>query len=137
MRVIYICLFSLLISYAGYAQPRAKKIETLKLAYLIERLDLNDTEEQDFRTVYNNYQKELNDLMRQKRLSRLEQRSKGPDQALDDELTYETRILDLKKHYRKEFSQIMSKQKAATLFLAEREFREKLIKELQNRRDKY
>lgn len=138
MRLSIIILFvcSLGATESLYAQPgKAKKIDMLKIAYLTKRLDLNEDQAKQFWPVYNNYQNELGALIREKRLSSTK-RTKGPDTGLDDELTFESRILNLRKHYRNEFKRILPPEKIATLFKAEREFREQLIEELKQRRKK-
>jgi len=138
MRLSIIILFvcSLSATESLYAQPgKAKKIDMLKIAYLTKRLDLNEDQAKQFWPVYNNYQNELGALIREKRLSSTK-RTKGPDTGLDDELTFESRILNLRKHYRNEFKRILPPEKITTLFKAEREFREQLIEELKQRRKK-
>ena len=138
MRLSIIILFvcSLGATESLYAQPgKAKKIDMLKIAYLTKRLDLNEDQAKQFWPVYNNYQNELGALIREKRLSSTK-RTKGPDTGLDDELTFESRILNLRKHYRNEFKRILPPEKITTLFKAEREFREQLIEELKQRRKK-
>jgi hypothetical protein len=111
---------------------RAKQIESIKIGYITRRLELTPEESQKFWPVYNQFQLEQNQIIQQKRKARL-QNANNPDQMIDDDFHYDTKILELKKSYRKEFSKIISPEKIKSLYTAERDFREELIKQLKNR----
>ncbi len=120
---------------AGYAQEnpeRVKRIEALKAAFITKKLDLNPDEAKSFWPVYNNYQNEITSLVKQKKLNRSENKGK-PEEALDNDMEYDTKMVDVKKKYRKEFSKVLPAQKVLELYNAEREFREELIRELRER----
>lgn len=133
--------FSLLpFFYTGaHAQPgkdpraaMSRKIEALKAEFLTKRLDLTPGEAQKFWPVYNSYQKELSAIFRERHEAKKAHRENG---ANYDELKYEARILELKKKYKKGFSDALPQEKVETLYTAEREFREQLINQLRKRRD--
>jgi hypothetical protein len=115
-------------------QSRAKQIETIKIGFITRKLDLSIEESQKFWPVYFQFQKEQNLLLKQKREARL-QNANDADQAIDDDLYFDTKILELKKKYRGEYGKILSAEKVKKLYQAEREFKEELIKLLKTRTD--
>jgi len=113
---------------------RWKQIESIKIGYLTKKLDLTTEESQKFWPVYNQYQHELYKLTKQKKEAR-EQNAANPDQSIDDDFDFDTKILNHKKKYRIEFGKILSAEKVKTFYIAERDFKEELIKQLKNRSD--
>ena len=114
-----------------FAQNTKKeKIESLKIAFVTKKLDLSPEESQIFWPVYNQYQKEIGDLILQRRTA---QKDSDTD-AVDEDLDIEGKIVDVRKKYRKEFSRVLSPEKINQFYQAEREFREELIKQLKSRR---
>lgn len=109
---------------------KKEKIESLKIAFVTKKLDLSPEESQIFWPVYNQYQKEIGDLILQRRAAR---KDSEPD-AIDEDLDIEGKIVDVRKKYRKEFSRVLSPEKINQFYQAEREFREELIKQLKSRR---
>ena len=137
MRLIVIFLFNFLVALSALAQEnhqdRHKRIEALKATFITQKLNLTPEEAQNFWPVYNQYQSELGDLYRKKRQNQ-QAKKNNPDQALNNDLDLETKIVNTKKKYYKEFSRILPSEKVLALTQAEREFREQLIKELRERR---
>jgi hypothetical protein len=131
---LFIFLFSITLGFAQ--QPnggkRVKEIEAIKIGYLTRRLSLTPEESQKFWPVYNSYQKELLIINKQKRENRVTQNA-NPEKLVDNDFKFDTQILELKKRYRVEFAKILSAEKVKSLYIAEREFREELIKQLKNR----
>ena len=111
---------------------KVKRIDALKAAFITKKLDLKPEEAKTFWPVYNNYQEEITTLVKQKRKNRTENKEK-PQEALDNDVEYEAKIVDVKKRYQKEFSKVLPAQKVLDLYNAEREFREELIRELRER----
>jgi hypothetical protein len=136
---IYIILLSFISITNSFAQQpnqgrRVKEIEAIKIGYLTRRLALTPDESQQFWPVYNAYQRELLSINKQKKENRILQND-NPEKLVDDDFKFDTQILELKKRYRKEFAKILSSEKVKTLYIAEREFREELIKQLKKRRE--
>ena len=113
-------------------QKRAKEIEAIKIGYITGRLSLSPEESQKFWPVYFQFQKDQAQIITQKRQARL-QNAGNPDQLIDDDFNYDTKILELKKKYRQEFGKILPPEKVKALYIAERDFREELIKQLKKR----
>ena len=130
---IIICL---IINTGLMAQDRRghyERIEAIKVAFITKKLDLTTEEAQKFWPVYNNYQKELMELMRKRREDR-QKTDIAPNDKINADLNYESRILDLKKKYKKLYLKAIPADKVLLLYQAEREFREHLIKQLNHRR---
>ena len=110
-----------------------QRIEAIKVAFITKKLDLTTEEAQKFWPVYNNYQKELMVLMRKRREDR-QKTDIDPNEKINVDLTYESRMLDLKKKYKKLYLKVITAEKVLLLYQAEREFREHLIKQLKHRK---
>jgi hypothetical protein len=110
-----------------------QRIEAIKVAFITKKLDLTTEEAQKFWPVYNNYQKELMVMMRKRREDR-QKTDIDPNEKINVDLTYESRMLDLKKKYKKLYLKVIPAEKVLLLYQAEREFREHLIKQLKHRK---
>jgi hypothetical protein len=113
-------------------QKRSKQIEAIKIGYITRRLALTPEESQKFWPVYDQFQEEQSQLIKQKRQARI-QNAENPDQLVDEDFYFETKMLELRKKYRQEFGKILSPEKVKALYIAEREFKEELIKQLKKR----
>lgn len=109
-------------------QQRFERIETEKIAFITQQLELTPQEAQRFFPLYNNYRKELNVVLQSNRGS-----GNSRERSRMDELAAETAILAIKKKYRSQYSEIVGTARASRFFEVEREFREKLVKELRRR----
>jgi hypothetical protein len=126
----------LMLSTSLFAQSKSERyeqIETIKVAFITKKLDLSSEEAQKFWPIYNNYQKELMLLMKKRREERL-RTDIEPNDKINLDLSYESKMLDLKKKYKKLYSKAIPAEKILLLYQAEREFREHLIKQLNHRR---
>jgi hypothetical protein len=100
------------------------KIESLKIAYLTNKLTLSPEEAQKFWPVYNKYTDEI-------RSTRLEARQKK-----QSEIVTEEKILGIRKRYNTEFGRVLSAEKVNAFFKAEKDFGSYLQKEILERRQK-
>jgi hypothetical protein len=126
----------LILSVTVFAQSKSERheqIETVKIAFITKKLNLNTEEAQIFWPVYNDYQKELMILMKKRREERL-RKDIDPNEKINLDLSYEGKMLDLKKKYKKLYSKAIPPEKILLLYQAEREFREHLIEQLNHRR---
>ncbi|MFC5282703.1 hypothetical protein [Pedobacter alpinus] len=137
--IITILFFALFmatnIAFAQQNQSRNKKtqqIEAIKMGFISGRLNLTDEESASFWPVYKQYQKETAQLLQQKKKAR-ELNSTNPNKSVDDDFIFDTKILELKKKYRNEFRKSLNPEKLKALYLAERDFRTELIKQLKQR----
>src|SRR5690606_33706831 len=137
----------LLVSTGAVAQEsraqRFERIEAEKIAFITEALKLTPLEAQKVFPVYNQYFKESSTLKREKRNSRPNyaptlQSQKVPGNSLNpshrDVLAFDAKELEVKKIYRKRFTDILGAARASRFFEVEEEFRNYLLRELQQRR---
>lgn len=118
-----------------------QKIESLKMAYLTQQLDLTPKEAQKFWPVYNQYQQEMQKINQEERSNRKERNNlKNPsdqqiEQSLDRDFQLRQQALQLRENYRKQFRKVIPPRKVSKLYQSEREFNMKLIQELRRRQN--
>ena len=122
-----------LTSFAQKSWGRSEQIESIKVAFITSKLDLTSEEAQKFWPVYNNYTKEFLELLKKKKEARYNDNS-DPNETINADILYESKMLELKKRYRKLYAKAIPPQKILALYRAESEFREHLYKQLNNRR---
>jgi hypothetical protein len=115
---------------ATYAQQDGKgdKIESLRIAFISQRLSLTPEEAQKFWPIYNSYRAEVEAL--RKNFKGTPESKPTADQSLD----FEQKKLDLKKKYKVQFDAAIGKTKVDQLYALEREFYQKL-KEAKDQRE--
>lgn len=97
----------------------SEKIQSLKIAFITQKLQLTPDEAQKFWPVYYQYENEIHGLQ-------LDYKN-GP--ALQNE----EKLLSIRKKYASSFEKVIGPQKLNNFFNAERDFRNVLIRRLQNR----
>lgn len=119
-KVLFILITLMVFSHSTFAQRNGNdRVEALKIAFLTERLQLTQSEAQRFWPVYNSYEAEVRKL-----------RADSKDGSV---IENEEKLLQVRKKYNTSFEKILGKDKTNTLFSAEKEFRNILIKRLKNR----
>ena len=103
-------------------ESRTEKVQALKIAFITQKLELTSTEAQKFWPIYNRYETDLRQVIIDNRV--------GGD-AIDNE----EKVLNVKKKYRTEFSNVIGPSKTTILFNAEREFRGVLMRQLKGKHE--
>ena len=129
---------------AGWAQPgmpreRMERIHAAKMAYITDRLRLSSEQSGNFIPLYNEYERELRGI-RQSFFKKY--KGTKPDEAddatsrqfVDDDLDYQQQVIELKRRYNDRFLKVISPQQLSDLYKAEREFRQILMKRLEQRK---
>jgi hypothetical protein len=97
------------------------RLEALKIAYITNKLNLSPEEAQKFWPLYNQYSLEL-------KLTRLKaMNNKSSELELDESL------LNIRKKYSGQFSQVLPQAKVDTFFKSEKEFGHFVEKEMERR----
>lgn len=131
---------------AAYGQPpkladdKREHIESLKISFITQKLDLTRDEAQRFWPVYNEYYDALQSL-RNERKEELRSYSERFDQLSDKEMAdmvdkqiiYRQRELDVRKKYHAEFKSVLPVKKVALLYRAEDEFKANVLREFKAR----
>lgn len=101
-------------------EGRYEKIQSLKIAFITQKLELTADEAQKFWPVYNLYETDIRQVIKD---------NKSGGDAIDNE----EKLLNVKKRYRTEFVKIIGPLKTNILFNVEREFRGVLMRHLKNK----
>lgn len=122
---------------------RFERIEAEKIAFITKELDLTPAEAQKFFPVYNQYYQEISKLKQERRATRRIQsgqrleHNKIPGNNFNssdrDILAFDAKELEVKKIYRKHFAAVVGQARASRFFEVEEEFRNYLLRELQQR----
>ena len=121
-------------SQSGRAQndgTRREQVEALRIEYLTNKLHLSSAEAKEFWPVYNNYRADLVTL----RNNFFPKNERTIPLDADKRLDFEQKKLDLKKHYKPEFEQILGKEKLNLLLSSEDDFKKLLMQTLRTRRE--
>lgn len=101
-------------------ENRSEKIQSLKIAFITQKLELTTDEAQKFWPVYNRYETDIRQVYKD---------NKSGGDAIDNE----EKLLNVKKRFRTEFVKVIGQPKTNTLFNAEKEFRGVLMRHLKNK----
>lgn len=116
------------------------KIQTLKIAYLTERMNLTPEEAKNFWPLYDQYQIDMRTLIKARREHSLDGISLSAatdeqvQEALRNDYENQKKALDLRYAYEQKFLHVLSARKVFILYKAEKSFNMQLIKELKSRR---
>ena len=131
------------------AQPQRDKqetrdrIEAMRISFITQRLDLSTEEAQKFWPVYNEYRKELEQVLGNKEEG---PHHHGPKPDIDkmsdsevktmmeEEMEKHAKLLTLRKNYFQKFQKVLPIKKVAKLYDAERDFQRQLIRKLSDKR---
>jgi hypothetical protein len=102
-----------------------EKIQALEIAFISRKLNLNENEAQRFWPIYNEYKRDVRQVM-------LTQRNNPKRDVLDNEQM----LIDVRKKYKERFVGVIGQPRMNKFFEAEREFRGVLLNQLKNRPNK-
>ncbi|MBK9276294.1 MAG: hypothetical protein IPM49_17385 [Flavobacteriales bacterium] len=121
------------------APERLQEVKAQRSAYLTQKMDLSPEESQRFWPVYNQYDKELETLRRERREGHRALRTDADltdaEAAghIDRELASQQKELDLRKRYSGEFIKLIGARKTLELHRAERDFNRELLRRMRER----
>ena len=137
-RIISVALLLIMsISLTAQRGDRAERIESLKVGYFTEKLDLSSAEAEKFWPLYN----EMNDQIKELRRSFRVQNGDASDLTeaeaesyINSRLEKESEALAVKKDYYQKMMGVISALKVMKLTKVEADFKKELLKEVQKRR---
>lgn len=116
-----------------------ENIESLKVAFITNKLDLTPEEAQQFWPVYNQYSDKLQELRKKRRLENKEAKHNFEElsdteieQTVDNEIIFRQKEIDLQKEYHSKFKAILPIKKVAKLYQAEEQFKKVLLDKLRD-----
>src|SRR5690606_14485158 len=148
-RVIITVLVSSVATITWAQESRAarfERIEMEKIAFITKELNLSPEEAEKFFPIYNQYRDEVSKLRQEKRSrrpqpstylqSQSQRRTLQPNgfNSSRDVLAFDAKELELKRSYRNRFTNVIGAARASQFFAVEEEFRDYLMRELQQRR---
>ena len=142
MRIIYVIVFALALSSTVMAQANQnrkdrieKKMESRKIAYITQGLDLSPAEAQQFWPIYNEYQSKIKESRKNNRVKVPEEDLSDDDanEFLDNLLEREQNELNLKRDYFDRMKTVVSAKKVAKLYILEKKFREEVLADIKGR----
>ncbi|UIR54962.1 hypothetical protein LZQ00_11800 [Sphingobacterium sp. SRCM116780] len=130
--VFCFCIIGLSSTYAQ-DNERFQMIENEKVAFITRELNLSRNEAQQFFPIYNEYSKQMWSVKKAKTGNGSPKNSlRGGGSR--DVIAYDAKEVEIKKSYREKFAKVIGNARASQFFQVEQEFREYLIKSLNNRR---
>ena len=139
-KLTFYLILALLISNLSVAQrDDHEKIESAKIAFYSQKLELTPEEAQEFWPVYNEFNQKKKDLKIEMRIARLEMGKSSISDAeakkmISAQFEAKQKELDLSKSYFLKFQEIIPPKKVMKLAQAEREFHERIMKRIQQER---
>lgn len=119
---------------------KTERIESYKIAFITERLNLTPKEASVFWPVYNEFSDQLKKIKRaeKERFRTFKDKSQPTDAEAEkftnDYLTYKQQELELSKKYIIEFKKVLPAPKVARLVTLEQEFKMELLHRLKDKR---
>lgn len=141
MKSFYILMMFICIHFSGFSQKEDnfERINTLKIGYITEKIELTSGEAKDFWPIYNKYNEILHNLNVQIRNCRKSGCDKKENltekealEILDKDSELMGKILQANREKDKELLKVISAKKLLLLKNAEKEFHRKLIKQYRN-----
>ncbi len=125
------------------AQDKKEKVESMKVAYLADKLNLTPAEAEKFWPVYNEFQDKrevIQKTLRQKlkivKNNDADQLTEAQaDELINAQLEQEQGLLDLKKEYMPKFKKLIGSKKVVALFLAEKDFNKLLLDKIKDKKE--
>ncbi|MFY7670724.1 hypothetical protein ACOSP6_06510 [Tenacibaculum sp. MEBiC06402] len=140
--IITICF----ITFKAYTQrgPGNPKIKAFKIAFITEKLNLNETEAEKFWPIYNKFEdKKFNLIQKEKKEIRKKVKEAGGIENIDDKDAekYLSKLQDIRKdmyqnsiQFHNSLVEFLPAKKILLLEIAEHEFNRRLMERLKNRR---
>jgi len=140
-----ILLLTLVVSvftlHAGFSQDGSarERIETAKIGFITNRLNLTSEQAPKFWPVYNEYADKKQDIQRSLRKLKSENSTLTATDAdlladMKEMMNLKQKEVDLEKDYMGKFLKVINPRQLAELYKTEQDFRKELLRTLQERR---
>ena len=142
MKNLIILLFVFLTNFS-FSQNESKndKVETMKIAFLTNKLNLTAKEAQLFWPLYNEYSQKMDVLRIAKKSEYDEIKSKNStptdkeiESYMEEVFLTKQKELDLQKEYYNKYTKILSMKKVAQLYRAENQFKKELLRIIKDKK---
>nr|WP_321245816.1 hypothetical protein [uncultured Psychroserpens sp.] len=143
MKKIAFTLLFIVITMSAFSQGKDKRerIKALKIAFITEKLELTETEAQNFWPLYNAHEANNDALRQQSRQNRkgadLESMTDADAKSMIDKmLVLEQQKLQLRKQFATDLMKVIPAKKVILLKISEDEFNKRMFNEIRKRRGK-
>jgi Spy/CpxP family protein refolding chaperone len=129
-------------TFAQRNPENMKKIKAMHIAMMSTALNLDEATSQKFWPVYNTFSSERKLIRQEKRVAmqQMESRENATDAELQKAINTVTNCnlkeADLQKKYNTEFLKVISAKQLASMYNADKNFKEMLVERLKNGRNK-
>ncbi len=117
-----------------------ERVKAVKIAFITSKLELTAKQSEQFWVIYNNYEEDLKKIRQQYSSSPSGKSTILSDaeamSTVEDNLDFQEAVIGLKRKYNSSFLKVISPQQLSALYATEREFKEMLLKRLQQRRNR-
>lgn len=118
-------------------QDRRDRLETLRIGYITEELNLSSEEAQQFWPVYNEYESKMQEIRSERPPRSGENISESEAKAwIESSLQQESALNEMRKDYVAKLLEVIPAVKVVRLFEAERKFKLEMIDHLRKRMEK-
>jgi shikimate kinase len=124
----------------GRLQEKKDEIESMKIAFITKKLALSSEEAQQFWPVYNQYSEKLQELRKKRRQDYRQNKDnidemsdKEVEAAVENDMLFRQKELDLQKEYHTKFKSVLPIKKVAKLYAAEEQFKRVLLEKLKDK----
>lgn len=139
---VLLTIVGVALTFGVMAQPNRRidkaeeRIESVRIAFITDRLRLSPEESQNFWPVYNQYYDELKSLREkyQPKKELFDMSDAEADNFIRDHLDMEQKELDLKRTFFERLRKVISPKKIAQLGRIEQQFKAKLLERLSEKR---
>ena len=142
MKKIILIGFLCGLTFSVFSQSRDgsnERIETMKISFITQRLDLNPEQAQKFWPVYNQMNNDMKAVRQANRNGKQkpfdELSDADVEQNIESELNKEQQILNLKRKYITDLKEVLSIKQVAKLLMAEEHFKRRLIQHMSDRKN--
>ena len=119
---------------------RRENIETMKIGFITQKLDLTPEEAERFWPVYNQYNNKIQEIRKKRRQDNRDTKQKFDEMsdkeveaAVDNEIIFRQKELDVQKEYHSKFKTVLPIKKVAKLYAAEEQFKMELLNKLKDK----
>jgi hypothetical protein len=140
MKKILFIIITFTLSMSVYAQngERIKnRVQSQRIGFITQRLDLTPEESQKFWPIYNQFTEKLKQIRSAAKLEKpiAEMTDADAEKMIMEQMDKDTRELELRKEYFQKLKTAISVKKIAKLYKAERDFKAEMLKQLKEVRD--
>ena len=141
MKYIVFTLVLIISSLVWSQESKSDKVESLKIAFLTNKLELTAKEAQLFWPLYNEFNQKVEKLRKTKKSDVEDLKNKGENLTdkeiqtfMDEVFATRQKELDLQKEYYEKYSKVLSMKKVALLYQAENQFKRELLRKIKEKK---